>query len=58
MAHIILVEDEDHLSKGITFNLQAEGYRVTAVDNGTAALELISADPADVDLVILDLMLP
>jgi len=58
MAHILIVEDEDHLAKGISFNLQAEGYQVTVVDNGAAALELIAANAGMIDLVILDLMLP
>jgi two-component system OmpR family response regulator len=58
MAHILIVEDEEHLAKGIKFNLEAEGYRVTAVDNGSSALSLCDAEGAEVDLVILDLMLP
>lgn len=58
MAHILVVEDEEHLAKGIKFNLQAEGYQVTTVDNGGDALQRISDDPNEIDLVILDLMLP
>lgn len=56
MTHILVVEDEEHLAVGIKFNLEAEGYRVTAVGDGPAALESIDRD--GVDLVILDLMLP
>jgi two-component system OmpR family response regulator len=56
MSHILVVEDEQHLAVGIKFNLEAEGYRVTAVGDGPAALELIEHN--GVDLVILDLMLP
>ncbi|MEX2093876.1 MAG: response regulator transcription factor [Pirellulales bacterium] len=56
MTHILVVEDEQHLAVGIKFNLEAEGYRVSAVGDGPAALELIERD--GVDLVILDLMLP
>lgn len=58
MAHILIVEDEEHLAKGIQFNLQAEGYRVTAVDNGADALRLMEEDPGNFDLIVLDLMLP
>jgi two-component system OmpR family response regulator len=58
MAHILIVEDELHLAKGIKFNLEAEGYRVTAVSTGTRALEILSDERSVVDLVILDLMLP
>lgn len=56
--HILVVEDEPHLAVGIQFNLQAEGYRVTTVGDGLGALKIIERAPADIDLVILDLMLP
>jgi two-component system OmpR family response regulator len=58
MAHILIVEDEEHLAKGIKFNLEAEGYRVTAVGTGNRALELVGQEASKIDLVILDLMLP
>lgn len=54
--HILVVEDEQHLAIGIRYNLEAEGYRVTTVSDGPAALRAIDETP--VDLVILDLMLP
>jgi two-component system OmpR family response regulator len=56
--HILIVEDESHLAVGIKFNFQQEGYRVTVVGDGPSALRLFEADPHDIDLVILDLMLP
>lgn len=56
--HIIVVEDEEHLAKGIKYNLCAEGYRVTTFGEGPAALRFLEARPDDVDLVVLDLMLP
>jgi len=55
--HILVVEDEEHLATGIKYNLDAEGYRVTTVGDGPSALRIIDEDH-DVDLVILDLMLP
>src|ERR1043165_1360904 len=55
--HILVVEDERHLAMGIKFNLEDEGYRVTAVGNGPAALEALENE-AEVDLIVLDLMLP
>ena len=54
---ILIVEDEEHLAIGIKFNLEAEGYRVTAVGDGPSALRHVN-DENDVDLIILDLMLP
>ena len=56
--HILVVEDEEHLATGIKYNLDAEGYRVTTVGDGPSALAFIEDNPQDVDLVILDLMLP
>ena len=56
--HILVVEDEEHLATGIRYNLDAEGYRVTAVGDGPSALRAIEENPGGVDLVILDLMLP
>ena len=56
--HILVVEDEDHLAMGIKYNLIADGYRVTVVGDGRTAVELLTQSPEDVDLVVLDLMLP
>lgn len=55
---IIVVEDEHHLAVGIKFNLEAEGYEVVTVGDGLAALQYIDEHEAELDLVILDLMLP
>jgi two-component system OmpR family response regulator len=55
---ILVVEDERHLALGIKFNLEAEGYRVTTVGDGPAALRLLEEDEAEIDLLVLDLMLP
>ncbi len=56
--HILLVEDERHLAIGIKYNLEAEGFRVSLAGDGPAALAIIEGEDAEVDLVILDLMLP
>ena len=58
MPRILVVDDEEHLAIGIKFNLEAEGFSVTTVGDGQAALDaLVDADPP-IDLVVLDLMLP
>jgi DNA-binding response OmpR family regulator len=57
-AHILVVEDEEHLAIGIQFNLEAEGFIVTCVGDGHQALEHLNASHPTVDLVVLDLMLP
>lgn len=56
-AHVLLVEDEANLAKGIAFNLGLEGYEVQVVDDGLRALDILTAPPRH-ELVILDVMLP
>ena len=58
MAHILVVEDEQHLAYGIQFNLEAEGYGVTVVGDGQAAVNLLESGTPAIDLVVLDIMLP
>ena len=53
---ILLVEDEKHLAKGLTFNLKKEGYKVTLAEDGVAAIDCLGKD--EFDMMILDLMLP
>ncbi len=56
--HILVVEDEEHLAVGIRFNLEAEGYRATTVGDGATALELLRDETSEINMVVLDLMLP
>jgi len=53
---ILLVEDEKHLAKGLSFNLKKEGYKVTLAGDGVAAIDCLGKD--EFDMMILDLMLP
>ncbi|HJO22072.1 MAG: response regulator transcription factor [Myxococcota bacterium] len=58
MARILVVEDEDHIARGLQFNLEAEGHEVTLEASGSGASERLESADAGWDLVILDLMLP
>jgi DNA-binding response OmpR family regulator len=55
---ILLVEDEEHLARGLKFNLEAEGYHIEVVGDGERALELLLDERKGFDLVMLDVMLP
>jgi len=56
---ILLLEDEAHLARGLTFNLEEEGYQVEHYERGEDALERLErADAPAVDLALLDVMLP
>jgi two-component system, OmpR family, alkaline phosphatase synthesis response regulator PhoP len=54
--HILLVEDEIHLARGICFNLEQDGYRISHVESGEEALDRLQYDRFE--LIILDIMLP
>jgi two-component system alkaline phosphatase synthesis response regulator PhoP len=58
MNRILIVEDEKHLAQGLRFNLEAEGYEVEVAETGEAALDVVTADSAPFDVVVLDVMLP
>jgi DNA-binding response OmpR family regulator len=58
MIRVLIVEDEKHLAEGLRFNLEAEGYEVEVVETGEAALDVLRAPSPDVDVVVLDVMLP
>jgi two-component system, OmpR family, alkaline phosphatase synthesis response regulator PhoP len=58
VSHILLVEDEEHLARGLKFNLEAEGYRTEVVGDGETALDLLLTQHGEFDLLVLDVMLP
>jgi DNA-binding response OmpR family regulator len=53
---LLIVEDDPTLRQALTFNLTREGYEVTSAGDGEAALE--AAQNANLDLILLDVMLP
>jgi two-component system OmpR family response regulator len=55
-VHILLAEDDEVLSDGISKALQQKGYSVDVFDNGLAAQQ--AAVASKFDLIILDLGLP
>jgi DNA-binding response OmpR family regulator len=56
MARVLVVEDEEDIAFPLVRTLEREGYTVTWVEDGEAALERLRSDEEDV--VILDLGLP
>lgn len=56
-VQVLIAEDEAHIVESLSFILGREGYEVTSVADGEAALaRLRSRNPPD--LMILDVMLP
>lgn len=56
MADILVVEDDDSLSLGLTYALEKEGYRVTHCKRMAEACEKAAAQ--NFDLALLDMQLP
>jgi two-component system cell cycle sensor histidine kinase/response regulator CckA len=55
---ILLAEDNEGLSEAAQGMLQRLGYRVILATNGTEAIELFKANSRQIDLVILDIVMP
>jgi DNA-binding response OmpR family regulator len=55
-VHVLIVEDEDRIAAFVERGLRAEGFTVQRAADGEAGLALASQE--EVDLVVLDLMLP
>ncbi|MBY5377359.1 response regulator [Rhizobium leguminosarum] len=55
-AHIVVVDDHGDIRDLVQRYLEQQGYRVTAVESGTALRRLLEKQTAD--LVVLDVMMP
>jgi DNA-binding response OmpR family regulator len=58
MSRILIVEDEQHISDGLKFNLEAEGHDAVVAPDGEQALDLLLKQRRVFDVVVLDVMLP
>jgi two-component system, OmpR family, copper resistance phosphate regulon response regulator CusR len=56
MPHVLLIEDDPRIREVVDRGLGARGFAVSAAADGEAGLDLVRK--LDVDLVLLDLMLP
>lgn len=56
MKGILVVEDEPSIARIVQYRLERQGYRVTVVGDGEAALVAVAA--ARPDLIVLDLLVP
>src|SRR5690349_7162919 len=58
MNRVLIVEDEEHLARGLRFNLEAEALEVNVVGDGEEALKMLLPVGNGIDAVILDVILP
>jgi two-component system cell cycle sensor histidine kinase/response regulator CckA len=55
---VLLVEDEESVRQLVRETLESKGYRVLEADNGEAALQIASAHPGQIDMLITDVVMP
>ncbi len=55
---ILIAEDETHIAEALQLNLQLEGYHVLLSKNGQEAIQLFKTQPRNINLAILDIMMP
>ena len=55
---ILVVEDDPTLRSTLVFNLTRQGFQVLTAEDGLVALEVFGQRGNDLDLIILDVMLP
>ncbi len=58
MKRILIAEDEAAIRDFIVINLKRGGYEVIEAENGERALELYEACGGDIDIAVLDVMMP
>ncbi|MBO5360256.1 MAG: response regulator transcription factor [Clostridia bacterium] len=58
MKHILVAEDESAIREFIVINLKRNGYKVTQAENGAQALEAYNTAEEEIDIAILDIMMP
>ncbi len=58
MKKILVAEDESSIREFITLNLSRRGYSVYEAKNGLEALKIFESFKDDIDVVLLDVMMP
>lgn len=58
MKRVLIAEDEAAIREFIVINLRRGGYEVIEAEDGARALELYDACGGDVDVALLDVMMP
>ena len=57
-ASILVIDDELIMRDGCTRILSKEGWSVITAENGQQGLDLIRSRPEEIDVILLDLMMP
>ena len=58
MITILVIEDEDAVREMLRATLEHNGFRVLAANGGQEALRLCESEPAPVDVLLTDVVMP
>lgn len=58
MKRVLIAEDEAAIREFIIINLRRAGYEIVEAEDGARALELYDAYGGDIDVAVLDVMMP
>lgn len=58
MKRVLIAEDEAAIREFIIINLRRAGYEIIEAEDGARALELYDANGGDIDIAVLDVMMP
>ena len=58
MKRVLIAEDESAIREFIIINLRRAGYEIVEAEDGARALELYDAYGGDIDVAVLDVMMP
>ncbi len=58
MKRVLIAEDEAAIREFIIINLRRAGYEIIEAEDGARALELYDANDGDIDIAVLDVMMP
>ncbi len=58
MKRVLIAEDEASIRDFVVINLRRSGYEVIEATNGEEAIKLFDKNNGEIDVVILDIMMP
>ena len=58
MKHILVIDDEEEIRELLSYNLIKEGFEVSTAANGKEGLQVLDQAKSDIDLILLDVMMP
>ena len=58
MKKILVAEDEQNIREFVVINLERAGYETLEAENGEQALKLYEKAKGDIDVAVLDIMMP